>query len=289
MLIYIANLIAITMFMYLLGKLTEVEGRAGYMYSVYPWITTFPETLSTTLYVLHGYNVTALYNSVFSATFDIAVVFGLVALVHGTIEFRLRDLTLLTSIAGIMFMFLLSDGFISYIDAVYLYIVLVFLIIYSIARYGFLGRGINRATALRTALAMAGLGVVTWIFTVNIIALIQSGVSQAIAGILSASLTSVPDLVIALVYGLKTMESQAQILGCVAHDFIENVPSAVIIPHLVTGIQGVVDPNPILTAVITGATIVVLLFASSYGRITRFEGAILVATFIVLSLVVCMI
>lgn len=284
--IYIANLIALSILMYAIGELTKIEGKVGYTYSIYPWITTFPETLTTLLLLIHGYVVGAMYNSIFSATFDLAFVIGLVALIRGTTEFRLRDLTLFTGFAGLLFMFLLFDGVIDTYDSVILYMLLMFVIVYSIARYGFIGRKVTVLEALKAVAGLVMLGIITYVFYLNIVGLIRSGVPEAIAGILSAGLTSVPDTIVAILYGLTTSEAQAEILGCIVHDFIENIPTSVIVANIVAGVRGMVDPNPVVTAVVTGFTVIAMMFTASYARVTRFEGALLIAVFIICCILV---
>jgi len=278
--VIIANLSALSVLMYLIGKLSEVEGREGFMYSVFPWINTFPETLSTALLLISGYPTAALYNSIFSATFDAAAGLGLAAIIHGTVTFSAVDLALITAVSGIMFMFLDFDGLVSVYDSVLLYILLLFATVYSIARYGFFKRKMTAWEIVRTVLGLGALAVVTLVFYHNVEMLIPY-VGERIGGIISAALTSIPDLITAVVYGLFSSESQAELLGCIAHDFIENVPTSVLAAYLIAGSQGMVDLDPVRTIIATGLTVSSMLFVASFRRITRFEGALLIAVFII--------
>jgi len=278
--IIIANLVALSVLMYLVGKLSEIEGREGFMYSVYPWINTFPETLSTALLLISGYSTAALYNSIFSAAFDAAFGIGLAALVHGTISFAVTDLALYSVVAGLVFMVLDFDGLISVSDSVILYILLAFVTMYSIARYGFIKKRFSGFDIAKTVLGLAALGVVTYVFYTQIEALIPF-VGERLGGVVSATLTSIPDLITAIVYGLTSSESQAELLGCIAHDFIENIPTSVLAAYLIAGSSGMIDLDPMKTLTITGLTVASILFVASFKRVTRFEGALLILVFII--------
>jgi len=280
----VANLVALSFMMYIIQKVGEIEGKEGFMYSVYPWINTFPETLTTALLLIGGYPTAALYNSVMSATFDAALGIGLTAVIHGTVAFTLTDLALFTAVAGVAFMFLDFDGLVSPTDAAALYAILALVTAYSIARYGFFKRRISAGEAVRTLLSLLALGVVTYVFYINVEALIPL-LGERISGVIAAVLTSVPDLVTAAVYGVTSPESQAELLGCIAHDFVENVPTAVLAATLVAGSQGMVDAAPLRTLAITGITLVALLFVASFRRVTRFEGLVLAAAFIAVVLI----
>lgn len=278
--VVIANLIALAALMYLIQEITEVEGKEGFMYSVYPWINTFPETLSTALLLIGGYPTAALYNSIFSAAFDAAAGLGLAAIVHGTVTFAATDLTLITVIAAVTFMVLDFDGLVSVYDSMLLYILLLFATVYSIMRYGMFKRKLSAFDIGKTVMGLGALAVVTFVFYQNVEMLIPY-VGEKIGGVISAALTSIPDLITAVVYGLTTSESQAELLGCIAHDFIENVPTSVLAAYLVAGATGMVDVDPMRTLIVTGLTAASLLFVASYRRITRFEGALLVIVFVI--------
>jgi len=282
--IYIANLVALSILMYVISEVFKVEGKAGYMYSIYPWVTTFPETFSTMLYAISGYSVAALYNSVFSALFDIAIVLGLVSIIHGRTEFRLRDLAIFSAFSGILFSILLYDGSIDIRDSMLLITMLMFVTIYSVSKYGW---GVRAREFPKVVVGLVMLAIITYVFYANVEALIESGISEAYAGVLSSVLTSIPDLIVAIIYGIKSIESQAEILGCVSHDFIENVPISILVASLIKGsVISIVDPSPIVTSVIVLSTAVSLVFVSSFGRITRLEGFILLLLFIGLTFIV---
>jgi len=278
--VIIANLIALSVLMYLVGKLSEIEGREGFMYSVYPWINTFPETLSTALLLIGGYSTAALYNSIFSAAFDAAFGIGLAALIHGTISFAVTDLVFITVVSGVVFMIFDFDGMITISDAAMLYMFLIFATVYSIARYGFLRKRLSKIEVIKVVSGLAALGVITYIFYTQIESLIPY-IGERLGGVVSAALTSVPDLITAIVYGLASTESQAELLGCIAHDFIENVPTSVLAAYMIAGSSGMIDVNPIKTLIITGLTVSSILFVASFRRVTRFEGALLILVFII--------
>ena len=275
MLVYIVNAAVAVFLMYLIGELTKVEGKEGFTFSVYPWITTFPETLTTALLAISGYTVAAFYNSVFSAIFDAAVAFGLVALTRGVVRFKLVDLALLAGVAGIAFVFTDLDGVIDLSDAVLLYCMLIVLTTYSIAKYGW-GR-FTRSDAFKAVAGVALLALVGYWYYQNVEAMIPF-IGERFGGIISAVLTSIPDLIVAVVYGLEDSVSQAEIVGCIAHDFIENIPTAALVATLVAG-RPLTDADPTSTAVVVAITVVPLILAASYRRITRFEGAMLLAAF----------
>jgi len=278
--VIIANLAALSALMYLIQEITEVEGKEGFMYSVYPWINTFPETLSTALLLISGYPTAALYNSIFSAAFDAAAGLGLAAIVHGTVTFAATDLSLITVIAAVTFMVLDFDGLVSVYDSVLLFILLLFATLYSILRYGMFKRKLSAFDIGKTVMGLGALAVVTLVYYQNVEMLIPF-VGEKIGGVISAALTSLPDLITAIVYGLTSPESQAELLGCIAHDFIENVPTSVLAAAFVAGSAGMIDIDPMRTLIVTGLTAASLLFVASYKRITRFEGALLVTVFII--------
>jgi len=278
--VIIANLAALAILMYLIQRITEIEGKEGFMYSVYPWINTFPETLSTALLLINGYATAALYNSIFSATFDAAFGLGLTAMIHGTISFAVTDLALFSVVAGLVFMGLGYDGLISVNDSIILYMILVFAMMYSIARYGFIKKRLSKFEITRTVLGLVALGVITYIFYTQIEALIPY-IGERLGGVVSATLTSVPDLITAIVYGLASTESQAELLGCIAHDFIENVPTSVLAAYVATKSIGMIDLDPMRTLIVTGLTIASILFVASFRRVTRFEGVLLILVFII--------
>jgi len=280
--VIIANLAALAALMYLIQEITEVEGKEGFMYSVYPWINTFPETLSTALLLIAGYPTAALYNSIFSAAFDAAAGLGLAALVHGTVTFAVTDLSLITVIVAVTFMVLDFDGLVSVYDSVLLFILLLFATLYSVLRYGMFKRKLAAIDIGKTFMGLGALAVVTLVYYQNVEMLIPY-VGEKIGGVISAALTSIPDLITAIVYGLVSSESQAELLGCIAHDFIENVPASVLAAYLVAGSTGMVDVDPMRTLIVTGLTAASLLLVASYRRITRFEGALLVIVFIIAS------
>jgi len=276
MLEIIIQLVVAVALMYLVGEFTKVEGKEGFTFSIYPWVTTLPETITTALLAVSGYYTAALYNSVFSAVFNMAVGIGLVAIVYGVVEFKLTDLAALAALSAFVFVVADIDGIINFNDGLMLYVFLAFTIIYSIARYGMFRKRITTEEALKIVgglLALAAIGV--WYYK-NVEALIPF-VGEKIGGLLSACLTSVPDVIVALIYGLSEPEAQAELLGAIAHDFIENVPTAAI----VAGILGthIVDVNPMLTIAAAAVTGAVIIFISSYRRVTRFEGFVLLLLF----------
>jgi len=273
----LVQLVVAAALMYLVTELTKVEGREGFTYSIYPWITTLPETVTTVLLATGGFYTAALYNSVFSAVFDLAVGLGLVAIAYRVVEFRLVDLAALSSIAAFAFIAADLDGLITLNEGLMLYAFLAFTIMYSIAKYGMFRGRITGYDALRIVAGLLVLGALGFWYYKNVEALIPY-VGEKLGGIISAVLTSIPDVIVALVYGLSEPEAQAELLGAVAHDFIENVPTAAIVAGIVAN-GGIVDSNPMLTVTLAGFSATALLFISSYRRVTRFEGFILLLLF----------
>ena len=280
MLDILAGLILCSVLLYVFGKLSELEYPSeGYMFTVYPWLTTAPETIATTIYALKGYYVTAIANSVYSATFDMFAAFGLATLIHGDNEVKVKDLGVIAALSACLFLLLDFDGGITRLDGYILLSVLVASMVYSIAVYGFPRIRLDPWTVFRIVIGLAGLGIVSFYLAYFVESLIPY-LGEFLAGIVSAALTSLPDLVVAAIYGVTTSYSQAQILGCIAHDFIENVAIAAVIAGLI------VDANPVVTFGIVGVTVVALLFSLSYGRVTRFEALLVIIAYIVASLLI---
>jgi Ca2+/Na+ antiporter len=280
MLDIVAGLVLCSVLLYVFGKLSELEYPSeGYMFTVYPWLTTAPETITTTMYALKGYYVTAIANAVYSATFDMFAAFGLATLIHGDNEVRVTDLGVIAALSACLFLVLDMDGGISRLDGYVLLGVLLASMGYSLARYGFPRIRLDPWTVFRIVIGLAGIGIVSFYLAFFVESLITY-LGEFLAGIVSAALTSLPDLVVATIYGITTSYSQAQILGCIAHDFIENAAIAAVVAGLI------VDANPIATFGIVGVTVATLLFSLSYGRVTRFEALLIIIAYIVASLLV---
>lgn len=266
-----------TILIYVFGKVSEYEGAtAGYGYTVYPWFTTLPETVVTTYFALRGLYTTAIVNSVFSATFDMFAAFGLATLIHGDSKFHNRDLGILAVFAALLFLVLDFDGVITRADGVVIYVYLTAVMVYSVLRYG---AGLVRVSALdaiRIAVGLVGLGIGGYMLSVIVDRMIPY-IGEAVGGLIAAVSTSVPDMVVALIYGVRSEVSQSEILGCILHDFGENMGTAALIAGLI------VDSTPILTAVTVAATASMLMLMMSYGRITRFEGMLATIVFIICS------
>jgi len=262
---------------YISSKLSEVEGGKGFNFIVYPWFTTLPETVATALLLIKDFPVAALFNSVFSAVFDLCIVLGLTAIVYGRVEVGgLLDLALGTSLSILVFAFLCFDSVINIYDSMVLLAILAILSVYAY----FLGWGRPRANWLVT-LAGLLLSVVPIYFLVEGVELLSMYISEAYAGIVSAVATSIPDAIIALVYGLRSEEAVASLLGAITHDFVENIPIAI----LLSGTSLFVADTAV-TVAIASVTAVTLLFTFSYGRVSRIEGYIMLVIFLVLLLVV---
>ena len=272
-----AQLAVAAFLMYLVGELSKIEGREGYTFSIYPWITTLPETITTLMLALRGYYTAALYNSVFSAVFDLAVGLGLVTLVYGTIEFRMTDLAFVAGVSAFAFAVLDLDGVIDVNDGLMLYAILIFSIVYSIVRYGAFYEKPSKEDILRAFVGFVLLTVIGMWYYYNVEALVNI-VGEKIGGIISAVLTSIPDVIVMLIYGLKESEAQAEMLGCIAHDFIENVPTAAIIAGLLAG-TGIVDVDPTKTVILSALIGTTTIFVASYRRVTPLEGVILLLLF----------
>jgi Ca2+/Na+ antiporter len=138
----------------------------------------------------------------------------------------------------------------------------------------------TRQQLAKHVLSLVLLTLVTVIFTGYVMALADL-INQKVAGIVSAALTSVPDLVTAVVYGIDSDVSQSEILGCIMHDFAENMATAAIVAGLLG--KEIVDANPVLTAMVVALTMVSLVATLSDGDIDRYDGMLLIGTFIVLT------
>jgi len=275
----IIGLIFATILIYVFGKLSEIEYPSeGYMFTVYPWLTTAPETISTTIYALKGYHTTAIANSIYSATFDFLVAFGLATLVHGENEVKTVDLGFLSALSVLVFLLLDFDAQITRVDGFVLYAVLFALMMYSIYVYGLPSfKGFRGFDVARVLTGLLGLGFSSFLFAKYVMDLIPY-VGEMIAGVISASLTSVPDMVVALIYGMTTPYSQSQIFGCIAHDFVENIATASVVAGLI------VDANPVATFAVVATTVAMMLVTLSHGRITKFEAILIIIAYIVASL-----
>jgi Ca2+/Na+ antiporter len=261
---------------YLSSKLTEVEGGKGFNYVVYPWVTTLPETLASTMLLIKGLHTASLYNALFSAVFDLCVVIGLTAIVYGAIEVRgLIDMALITALGAFVFLFIAFDSVITPTDSIILYAVLLASMVYGY----FVGWGRPRISWSVVAVALA-VSTVACYFLVEGVEVLCRYIPEAYAGVVSAVATSLPDTIIALVYGLRTEEAIASLYGCILHDFVENVATAV----LVAG--GLIVSDLVATATATALTALLIVLSTSYGRITRFEGVILLSAFVALLVLV---
>ena len=273
-------LVVLALIMYYITKFGEIKGNIGYAYTVFPWVNTFPETLVSTITAVFGYPVVSIWNSVFSATFDAAVVYGVAGLrSERPIVFRVSSLVYPTVIGGLLFAVLLgSDGKLGVFDGTVLYIYLAVVTAIAISLYGFRARATN--DLVRHIISLLLLGAVAFIFSGYVMALADL-ISQKIAGVVAAALTSLPDLITAVVYGLESDVSQSETLGCIMHDFAENMATAA----LVAGLFGkeIVDANPVLTSMVVALTMVSLVAALSDGDIDRYDGILLLGTFIVLA------
>jgi len=274
-------LAVLAVLMYYITKFGEIKGNIGYAYTVFPWVNTLPETLVSTITAVFGYPVVSIWNSVFSATFDAAVVYGVAGLrSERPIVFRVSSLVYPTVIGGLLFATLLgSDGKLGVFDGAVLYIYLFVVTAIAISMYGFKARATKR-DLVRHIVSLLLLGAVAFIFSGYVMALADL-ISQKIAGIVAAALTSAPDLITAVVYGLESDVSQAEILGCIMHDFAENMATAA----LVAGLFGreIVDANPVLTASVVALTMVAIVAGLSDGDIDRYDGVLLIGTFIALA------
>jgi hypothetical protein len=267
---------------YLSSRLTEVEGGKGFNFIVYPWLTTLPETVATALLLIKGLTTAALFNSVFSAVFDLCVVLGLTAIVYGSVEVRgLIDLALGTVLSILAFTFLCFDSVIDIFDSMVLLSILAILSIYAY----FLGWGRPRANWLVTLVGL-GLSVIPIYFLVEGVEVLSMYISEAYAGVVSAVATSIPDAIIALIYGLRSEEAVSSLLGAIAHDFVENIPIAVLLAYLAGATGGLVIADTARVVGIAGLTTATLLFTFSYGRVDRREGYIMLIIFLVLLLLV---
>lgn len=277
------GLVATSILIYIFGSLSEFDAKEGFMYTVYPWITTFPETFSTTVYVLKGYYGTAIANTIYSALFDAAAAFGVSTLVHGKTKFRLSDLAIFTVFGAMMFMFLASDAELGIYDAAILYAVLIISSVYSVVKYGWVARRFSAMDIARIAISLIMLAITSYILTVYVELLIPY-LGEYISGIVSATLTSMPDIIVGAVYGIVSSNAQSQILGCIAHDFIENAATAAFIAGLLG--KSFVIYDVVSTIALSAVAVMSVIIAAAFGRITRLEAIMLLIAFAVCSIFV---
>jgi len=279
MLFEISALFVLALLMYVLAELSESEGNVGYMYVVYPWITTGPETITTILLVLRGYPVAGLFNSIFSAAFDLAVI-GLAAIRFGMVDVRrVVPLGVISALSAFALIGVSYDGLLDFNDGVLLLSVLGIAMLFAAFGYGVsYGRfkhGVGPAVVGLLAMLPAA-----WLLS-RVVEMLCAYIPESLAGVVSAVLTSMPDVIVALVYGLESEEAIASIYGACLHDFVESIGLAA----LVAGLLGsaIPVPNPYHLAVVLAAIAMTWIFVMSYGRVTPVEGAILVIAFLVLS------
>jgi len=275
-------LAALTVVMYCVARFGRIRGNIGYAFTVYPWVTTLPETLVSTVAAINGYHVTSIWNAVFSATFDAAAVYGVSGIRSARpIRFKPVGLLIPVVLGGFIFAILLMpDGKLNLFDGFILYGYLIAVTAAAIAMYGFRVR-VDRGTVshLVSLVATAGIGLV---FSYYVMALADL-VGQRLAGVVAAALTSMPDIIEAVVYGIESDVAQAEVLGCIVHDFAENMATAAIVAGLF-GVD-VVDANPVLTALVTATTILGLVAALSDRDIDVYDGLLLIGIFILLAIV----
>jgi Ca2+/Na+ antiporter len=272
-------LVALTVLMYYLSRFTEIKGNVGYAYTVYPWVSTFPETLVSIITAVFGYPITAIWNSVFSATFDAAVVFG-VSGIGKRVVFRPVKLVIPTVVGGFVFASLLAVDFsVGVFDGFILYIYLIAVTAIAISLYGF-RIDVRKENLVKHILGLFAIVVAAVVFSFYVVALANL-INQKIAGVVAACLTSIPDLVVAAVYGIDSEVSQAEILGCITHDFAENMATAAIVAGLF-GVE-IVDANPLLTAMVVAMTMVVLIATTIDGDIDSYDALLLIGSFFILA------
>lgn len=280
----IAALVSVSILIYISSKLTEFESKEGFMFSVYPWITTFPETFSTLLYILKGLHGAAIANSLLSGLFDASVVFGVSTIVHGDTDIKVTDLVFIAALSGIVFCLLVYDGCISYTDSIILLVILVVASIYSIARYGMYVERLSGISIARISIGFL-LSAVTAYMLVSVVESIIPYVGEFYGGTISAVLTSIPDIVVAYIYGLRSSNSQSQILGCIMHDFVENIAVSSIVAYIVSGAVFVVYDVAAAVAISCITALSLVVFAS-FGRISRLEAIMLIILFVLVSIIV---
>lgn len=280
MLEYVLLLIATAVLFYLTVRLTEIKDGEGFSFVVYPWITTLPETLVTLMYFLGGYTTAGLLNSVFSATFDYFVVVGLSAVLHSTIVIADIFLVIMCLVSGLAFSFTILDSQLTVVDSVMLYAILFVMLLYGIRKmgrpkpsYGLIGlvAGLALSTPLSYMIYLSGEGLI-------------GVLGEKYVGVLSAVVTSIPDLIVALVLGLDS-DALASLLGCIAHDFVENIPTAVIIASAF-GVSGITITDVVPTLAVTAITLTLMVATASYGRVGRAEGLALLILFALMALLI---
>lgn len=216
------------------------ELGAGRLFSFFivPWLTTFPETMTTVLLVRAGYPVAGLLNGVYSAVFDLFLVLPLLTLGQRVPLGIFMPLSLV--IVLVPFAWLFADLRLStWWEGALLVALCIVLTLLPALREGIEKKELTPsqlASLLITAIASAVALVFTTMQYVSYIEALCAQLGQEIGGLLSAYLTSLPDAVYALVLREEGAVEEAigELWACVIHDYTENFGFAPLFGGVVT-------------------------------------------------------
>jgi len=213
---------------------------AGRLFSFFivPWLTTFPETLTTIMLVRAGYPIAGLFNGVFSAVFDLFLVLPLLTLGQRVVLGLFMPLGL--GLVLIPFTVLFLDLKLSaWWEGAILVAVCVVLTLLPALKGGFEKRELSAPQLVSLILTIVASVIALVFTTLQYVSYVESMCAQLgeeIGGILSAYLTSLPDAVYALVLREEgeVEEAIGELWACVVHDFTENFGFAPLFGGVVT-------------------------------------------------------
>ncbi len=219
---------------------------------IVPWLTTLPETVTTVKLAVSGYPVAGLYNAIYSAVIDFFIVVPLVA--------SRRDLwRLYPAVVAAALFAALSIGFGAYREPVVVSspwlggsMLIATLVLSFLAGIGSYSIRLSGQNLLNLASGMAALTFASWFYADYATLFTALIGNEAVAGVVNAYLTSVPDIIYAIVARGET--GTAELAGCIIHDFLEAPGLALALGKLV------VSPfDVMLTLGFTGAATVFLI------------------------------
>jgi Ca2+/Na+ antiporter len=193
---------------------------------IVPTLTTLPETITSVVLALDGFDLAALYNLAYSAVFDVCIM-----LLYFAYR-RLPAYPVMAMLLGLgVFGLVVSYGYIAHgyccIDYVGAVILIIALLILT---------GLPALEPIRITISRRELGVNLVLTLFNLAALVMVSyelslrveafavkLGEEIAGVLAAYITSIPDALYAAVASekLSVEEGLAELAACVIHDFCE--------------------------------------------------------------------
>ena len=261
---------------------------AGKFFSwvVVPTLTTLPETITSVILAIDGFDLAALYNLVYSAVFDVCIMllyfasktlprYPFVAMLIGITTF------VTAALAGYE---LYGCFCLDYAAGVVLLIMLLVLTVLPgieslEIKIGGRKLGVNLILVMFN---LAALVLVSYELSLRVEAFAVK-LGEDIAGVLAAYLTSIPDALYAAVASekLSPEEGLAELAACVIHDFCETPAVMAMAKTITVGAPVTVDLNVFVpTAIVIAALLVVMLLPPRF-RIDGKKTLILLSLFAV--------